>query len=145
MKRTAQLHLVIVSIVGLGIFFILQVGSQLPSPVSRLSTEPGAVTTPHSTDASGSSFFASVKSNFRQNANNPLSRLFLQLFIIIGASGVIGWIFTRCGQPAVIGEMLAGILLGPSLFGLLAPNVFNFIFAASFLDTLRLPHFLPLP
>src|SRR5438876_4603483 len=138
MKRTAQLYLLIVSIVGLGIFFVLHVGSQLPSPVSRLSTEPVAATTPHSADVSGSSFFASVESSLRQNATNPLSRLFLQLFIIIGASGVVAWIFTRCGQPAVIGEMVAGILLGPSLFGLLAPNIFQFIFAASSLDALRL-------
>src|SRR6266705_1005922 len=137
MKRTARLYLLIVSIVGLGIFFILHVGSQLPSPVSRLSTEPAAVTAPYSTDVSNSSFFASVESNLRQNATNPLSRLFLQL-IIIGASGVVAWIFTRCGQPAVIGEMVAGILLGPSLFGLLAPNAFQFIFAASSLDALRL-------
>src|SRR5947199_3715107 len=138
MKRTAQLYLVIVSIVGLGIFFMLHVGSQLPSPVSRPSTGSMAVTTPHSIDVGGSSFFASVESNLRQNATNPLSRLFLQLLIIIGASGVVAWIFTRCGQPAVIGEMVAGILLGPSLFGLLAPNAFQFIFAASSLDALRL-------
>ena len=138
MKRTAQLYLLIVSIVGLGIFFILHVGSQLPSPVSRLSTEPAAAATLHSADVSDSSFFASVKSSLRQNATSPLSRLFLQLFIIIGASGVVAWIFTRCGQPAVIGEMVAGILLGPSLFGLLAPNAFQFIFAASSLDALRL-------
>ena len=138
MKRTAQLYLLIVSIVGLGIFFILHVGSQLPSPVSRLSTEPLAATIPHSADVSNSSFFASVESNLRQNATNPLSRLFLQLFIIISASGVVAWLFACCGQPAVIGEMVAGILLGPSLFGLLAPNVFNFIFAASSLDALRL-------
>src|SRR5438093_9717724 len=138
MKRTAQLYLLIVSIVGLGIFFILHLGSQLPSPVSRLSTEPIAATTPHSADVSNCSFFASVESSLRQNATNPLSRLFLQLFIIISASGVVAWIFTRCGQPAVIGEMVAGILLGPSLFGLLAPNAFQFIFAASSLDALRL-------
>ena len=69
---------------------------------------------------------------------NPLSRLFLQLFVIIGASGVVAWIFTRCGQTAVIGEMVAGILLGPSLFGLLAPNAFQFIFAPSSLEALRL-------
>jgi Kef-type K+ transport system membrane component KefB len=138
MKRTAQLYLLIVSIVGLGIFFILHVGSQLPPPVSRLSTESVPATTPHSTDVRNSSFFASVESNLRQSATNPLSRLFLQLLIIIGASGLVGWIFTRCGQPAVIGEMVAGILLGPSLFGLLAPNAFNFIFAASSLDALRL-------
>jgi len=138
MRRTAQLYLLIVSIVGLGIFFFLHVGSQLPPPVSRLSTEPVAATTPHLTDGSNSSFFASVESNLQQSATNPLSRLFLQLLIIIGVSGVVAWIFTRCGQPAVIGEMVAGVLLGPSLFGLLAPNAFHFIFAASSLDALRL-------
>jgi len=138
MKRTAQLYLLIVSIVGLGIFFILHVGSQLPPPVSRLSTEPVAATTPHSTDVSNSSFLAAVESTLQQNATNPLSRLFLQLLIIICASGVVAWIFTRFGQTAVIGEMVAGILLGPSLFGLLAPNAFHFIFATSSLDTLRL-------
>src|SRR6266513_574356 len=138
MKRTAQLYLIIVSIVGLGIFFILHVGSQLPPPVSRLSTEHVAVTTPHLTDVRDSSFFALVESSLRQNCANPLSRLFLQLFVIIGASGVVGWIFARCGQPAVVGEMMAGILLGPSFFGLLAPNVFHFVFTASSLDALRL-------
>src|SRR5215831_7804410 len=112
MKRTAQLYLLIVSIVGLGIFFILHAGSQLPSPVPRLPTDAVAATAPHSPDVNNSSFFVSVKSNLGQNATNPLSRLFLQLLIIIGVSGLIGWIFARCGQPAVIGEMVAGILLG---------------------------------
>jgi Kef-type K+ transport system membrane component KefB len=138
MKRTAQLYLIIVSVVGLGIFFILHAGTQLPSPVSRLPNGSVAVATPNSTAVSGSSFFAAVQSGLRQNATNPLSRLFLQLFIIIGASGVVAWLFTRCGQTAVIGEMVAGILLGPSLFGLLAPNAFQFIFAPSSLEALRL-------
>ena len=138
MRRTAQLYVLIVSIVGLGIFFVLHEGNQLPPPVSQLSTEAVAATAPHLTDVSGSSFFASVKSTLRQNATNPLSRLFLQLLIVMGASGLVAWIFTRCGQTGVIGEMVAGILLGPSLFGLLAPNAFQFIFAASSLDTLRL-------
>ena len=138
MKRTAQLYLLIVSIVGLGIFFILHAGSQLPPPVSRVVTEPPAVSSVHLPDARDSSFFASVESSLRQNATNPLSRLFLQLFIIIATSGIVAWIFTRCGQPAVIGEMVAGIFLGPSVFGLLAPDAFQFIFAASSLDALRL-------
>jgi Kef-type K+ transport system membrane component KefB len=138
MKRAAQLYLIIVSVVGLGIFFILHAGTQLPSPVSRLTNGSVAVATPKSTAVNGSSFFAAVQSGLRQNATNPLSRLFLQLFIIIGASGVVAWLFTRCGQTAVIGEMVAGILLGPSLFGLLAPNAFQFIFAPSSLEALRL-------
>jgi Kef-type K+ transport system membrane component KefB len=138
MNRTVQLYLLIVSMVGLGIFLVLHAGSELPAPVSRVSNGAGTATRPHPIDVSGSSFFASVKSNLWQNANSPLSRLFLQLFIIIGASGVVAWAFTRCGQPAVIGEMVAGVLLGPSLFGLLAPNVFQFVFAASSLNALGL-------
>jgi Kef-type K+ transport system membrane component KefB len=138
MKRPAQLYLIIVSIIGFGIFFILHLGSDLrPSP-SPIPTKSVAQTSASVTDASNYSFFAAVKSSLGQNATNPLSRLFLQLFIIIGAAGVVGWIFSRCGQPAVIGEMVAGVLLGPSLFGLLTPNVFQFVFAASSLDALGL-------
>jgi len=138
MKRTAQLYLLIVSIVGLAIFFILHLGRQLPAPASVLSTQSPTQIAHHVAGAGDSSVFASVESSLRQNAGNPLSRLLLQLFIIITASFLIGRIFTRCGQPAVIGEMVAGILLGPSLFGLLAPNVFQFVFAASSLDALKL-------
>src|SRR5262249_24064223 len=47
-------------------------------------------------------------------------------------------IFTRFGQPAVVGEMMAGVLLGPSVFGLLAPAAFQFVFAASSRGALRL-------
>lgn len=138
MKRTAQLYLIIVSIMGLGIFFVLHLGSQLPLPVSSISAEAAAQATPPVTNAANSSFFASVASGLRQNGTGQLSRLFLQLAVILGACGGVAWIFTRCGQPAVVGEMMAGILLGPSLFGLLAPNVFHFVFAASSLDALRL-------
>jgi Kef-type K+ transport system membrane component KefB len=138
MKRTARLYLLIVSVAGLGIFFILHFGERLPAPASPLSTESVARTTPDVTAVGDSSFFASVESSLRQNGANPLSRLFLQLLIIVSASCAVGWMFTRFGQPAVVGEMIAGILLGPSLFGLLAPNIFQFVFAASSLDALRL-------
>jgi Kef-type K+ transport system membrane component KefB len=134
MKRTAQLYLVIVSIVGCGIFLILHLGSQLPQPVPSVPTHiVSQLTAP--TD---SSLVSSVKSSLSQNVASPLSRLFLQLFVIIGVCGVVGWLFTCCGQPAVVGEMMAGILLGPSLFGLLAPDAFHFVFATSSLDALRL-------
>jgi Kef-type K+ transport system membrane component KefB len=47
-------------------------------------------------------------------------------------------LFTRLGQPAVVGEMAAGILLGPSLFGLLAPQAFAFVFPPSSLGNAQL-------
>ena len=49
---------------------------------------------------------------------------FLQIAIIILACRVVGWagrVLLR--QPQVVGEMIAGVLLGPSLFGLLAPDL----------------------
>jgi Kef-type K+ transport system membrane component KefB len=49
-----------------------------------------------------------------------------------------GALARHAGQPAVIGEMIAGILLGPSLMGLLWPGFFHFVFPASSLGTLRL-------
>ena len=40
-----------------------------------------------------------------------------QLAVILLVSRLVGWLFTRIGQPRVVGEMATGILLGPTLFG----------------------------
>ena len=85
-----------------------------------------------------SSLSDSVLGRLEQNAVDPLSRFFLQLFVVIVVSNAVGRVFTHCGQPAVVGEMMAGVLLGPSLFGWLAPGAFDFVFAASTLEPLRL-------
>jgi Kef-type K+ transport system membrane component KefB len=48
---------------------------------------------------------------------------FLELFVIVAAARGVGWLARRfLGQPQVVGEMIAGVVLGPSLFGLLAPE-----------------------
>lgn len=48
---------------------------------------------------------------------------FLQIAAILAACRIVGWLARRfLGQPQVVGEMIAGVLLGPSLFGLLAPE-----------------------
>jgi Kef-type K+ transport system membrane component KefB len=48
---------------------------------------------------------------------------FLQLAIIIVAARAVGWVGRRyLGQPQVVGEMLAGVILGPSLLGIVAPH-----------------------
>ena len=54
---------------------------------------------------------------------------FLQLFVILAACRTVGWVVRRwLGQPQVVGEIIAGILLGPSLFGLLAPDIQQMLF-----------------
>ena len=138
MKRTALLYLLVISGVGAGVFFILRAGNQLPVPAVRFSPQANSQTILHVPGAADHSFSASVESSLWENANDPLSRLFLQLFIIIVISYLVGWIFTQFGQPAVVGEMMAGVLLGPSVFGLLAPTAFQFVFDTPSLGALRL-------
>jgi Kef-type K+ transport system membrane component KefB len=52
----------------------------------------------------------------------------LELAIIVLAGRVGGAIATRVGQSPAVGEIIIGILLGPSLFGWLSPGMFNFVF-----------------
>jgi Kef-type K+ transport system membrane component KefB len=52
----------------------------------------------------------------------------IELAVIIGAARLGAALAVRVGQAAVIGEIVAGILLGPSLFGWAAPQAFGFVF-----------------
>ena len=53
---------------------------------------------------------------------------FLQLAIILGLCRLVGYLAKWIGQPQVVGEMIAGVLLGPTLFGLLLPGLQQQIF-----------------
>ncbi|HWN46059.1 MAG TPA: cation:proton antiporter [Steroidobacteraceae bacterium] len=54
---------------------------------------------------------------------------FLQMFVILATCRVFGWLMRRwLRQPPVIGEMIAGVLLGPSLLGVLAPQIQSVLF-----------------
>lgn len=53
---------------------------------------------------------------------------FLQLAIVLVICRSVSWIAVRFGQPPVVGEMIAGVLLGPSLFGYLWPQAQQTIF-----------------
>jgi len=55
----------------------------------------------------------------------------VQVAIIIIAARAAGYLARRVGQPRAVGEIVAGLLLGPSLFGVLAPETFQVIFRAT--------------
>jgi Kef-type K+ transport system membrane component KefB len=63
--------------------------------------------------------------------------LILQIIVILGVARLVGLLFRKIRQPQVVGEMAAGILLGPSLLGLVAPGVFDFLFPAESLGYLN--------
>ena len=54
--------------------------------------------------------------------SNLAASYFLQMVVILLACRVVGWLGRKVGQPQVVGEMVAGVLLGPSLLGLLFPE-----------------------
>ncbi len=53
---------------------------------------------------------------------NLLFLTLVQLIVIVGAARGMHTVFRRLGQPGVVGEILAGLLLGPSLMGHLLPQ-----------------------
>lgn len=57
-----------------------------------------------------------------------LFKLVLQLTVILAVCRIVGSLFRRFGQPRVVGEMFAGILLGPSLLGWIAPGISTYLF-----------------
>ena len=64
-------------------------------------------------------------------------QILLQVIVILVTVQVFGYLCCRVGQQWVIGEILAGLALGPSLLGVLLPGVKSFLFPASALPTLQ--------
>ncbi|MDX2000918.1 MAG: cation:proton antiporter [Chitinophagales bacterium] len=81
-------------------------------------------------------------SNFQQqmlkNATHSLGITLLQIIAIIFVSRVFGFIFKKIHQPTVIAEILAGIVLGPSLLGWLMPEASAFLFPPFSLPNLQI-------
>ncbi|HET7873743.1 MAG TPA: cation:proton antiporter [Terriglobales bacterium] len=65
-----------------------------------------------------------------------IEQLIVSIGAILLAVQLFGWIFQSIGQPKVVGEIVAGIVLGPSVLGGLFPSAVAYIFPASSLPTL---------
>ncbi len=108
------------------IYFILEKGIDLESkkeiPISETIND-------HWND-----FLESIS----QNLHHSLALLLAQIITIIVVSRFFGWIFRRIGQPSVIGEIIAGIVLGPSLLGLYFPEFSIALFPKESLGNLQI-------
>ena len=67
---------------------------------------------------------------------NAIPILLIQLVAILGTARILSILLRHFGQPPVIGEMLAGIALGPMVFGAIAPQAQAFLFAPASLSAL---------
>ena len=91
------------------------------------------IETPESGNGSWSDFLAAIQHNFQ----DPLAILLAQIITIILVARVFGWVFKKIGQPSVIGEIIAGIVLGPSLVGLYFPEFSAALFPVESLGNLK--------
>lgn len=79
----------------------------------------------------------SVLKQFTENIQSPLSLLLIQIVLVLLASKIFGRLVMFIGQPSVVGEIFAGIFLGPSILGNYFPGFSAFIFPAESLKTLQ--------
>ena len=92
------------------------------------------IVSPSSTDSQWVQFLSSLFHNLQ----HPLALLLFQIITIVLVARIFGWIFRKIGQPSVIGEIIAGIVLGPSLFGLYFPDMKEALFPVASLGNLQL-------
>jgi Kef-type K+ transport system membrane component KefB len=70
-------------------------------------------------------------------SNHELSIVFfLALAAILLACRLVGYLARFVGQPQVVGEMIAGVLIGPSLLGLIAPQAQQLLFPRALMPVL---------
>lgn len=103
--------------------FILEAGKYSPGEVAR--------------ESSPSSPFEVFIDSFVKNLFHPLAILILQIITIILISRLFGFLFHKISQPTVIGEIIAGIILGPSVAGILFPEFSIFLFPDDSLGNLK--------
>lgn len=127
-RRILLAYLLVLLVFGAGICAALRAGKQAEPP--QPSAPPGMRNQP--TSALQAALL------LRDNLRQPLSLLLLQLILIVLLARIFGALAARAGQPAVIGEMAAGIVLGPSVLGGLFPHFFAFVFPIHSLGALRI-------
>lgn len=102
-------------------YFILQLGKTL-EPSTILSLNPNQ---------------DGLLPEILKKVKHPIALLFLQILIVAAFARILGYVFSRkLKQPNVMGEIVAGIMLGPSLLGYYFPEMMNEIFPPSSLGNL---------
>jgi len=84
------------------------------------------------------SYWVEFKLNLTHSIQGPLAILLAQIITIIIVARVLGWLSLKIGQPAVTGEIAAGILLGPSFAGAFMPGFSAALFPIQSLGNLQL-------
>jgi Kef-type K+ transport system membrane component KefB len=127
MKKSILFYIVVVGAFTALMWLILQHGGNLEhAGASKIVVSPQDV-----------SSFQSFKKEFISSLHHPLAILILQISAIIIVARFFGYLANKIGQPTVVGEIIAGIVLGPSLLGMAAPEVSGFLFPLASMGNLQ--------
>ena len=123
--RNVFFYVLIIGSFSTLMYWISQMGAKLE--VSTKIIQPNT----------GETHWAEFVHSLLQNIGHPLAILLAQIVTIILVARIFGWICKKIGQPTVIGEILAGIVLGPSLIGMYYPGFSHFLFPVESLGNLQ--------
>lgn len=124
--KNSAFYLVVVGVFSACIYWALKNGQTLEKGRQIVSA-------PVTQSSSWEEFVSSLV----HNLTHPLAILLVQIITIIFVARIFGWICKKIGQPTVIGEMIAGIVLGPSLVGTYFPEYSALLFPAESLPNLQ--------
>ncbi len=118
-KKSIVFYPLLLSLFLLSVNLVLKIGDSLQPPQAVLST-----------------LVSETPASSSQPTHSPFLFL-IQFFIVCLFAKVLGFLFQKWHQPAVMGEIAAGILLGPSLFGWWMPDLFHQLFPPTSLEPLK--------
>ncbi len=125
-------YVLLLIIFGALMYGLVELGGRFETsaeaPVARETLTPGFF----------SGGFSIFKDSLQVNIHSSLAMLLLQVIAILFTARVFGWLFIKMGQPSVIGEILAGIVLGPSVLARFLPEVSSFLFAPESLGNINI-------
>ena len=123
--RNGVFYIGIISGFSALMYWVVQKGGNLESGMNVI------------TPATDKNQLTAFTESFIHNLTHPLAILLLQIVVIIFIVRLFGWICKKIGQPAVIGEIAAGIVLGPSLLGMYFPEFSTILFPEHSLGNLQ--------
>ncbi len=127
MKKTLLIYVALILFFGIAIAGILHYGTLLESHLFSEVIAPAASSLP-----------TTIGDTFLKQLHHPLPLLLIQFIVIMVITRLFGYLVSFVAQPTVVGEIIAGIILGPSLMGALFPDMFISLFPKESLGNLHL-------
>lgn len=128
--KSLTFYLMMIFIFGSLMYFVAKEGES-----QQLSTAITSVYDAPSNMGEGFTLFTKL---LLHHIETPIGILLLQIITILITCRLFGWMFQKIGQPTVIGEIVAGIVLGPSILGHLLPEVSDFLFRPDSLGNINI-------